>query len=67
MIDLTRIGTADAARAALIVLEGMGRAVDKFARALRAALNLGMVKHPEVAQCLRGTLYGVCRFRRPEE
>jgi hypothetical protein len=27
-----------------------------------------MVKHPEVAQCLRGTLYDcVCRFRRPEE
>jgi hypothetical protein len=27
-----------------------------------------MVKHPEVAQCLRGTLYDcVCRFRRTEE
>jgi len=73
VIDLTRVSweLVDAARGAdLIVLEGMGRAVETNLRARFTcdALNLGMVKHPEVAQCLRGTLYDcVCRFRRPEE
>ena len=73
VIDLSRVSweLVDAARGAdLIVLEGMGRAVETNLRARFTcdALNLGMVKHPEVAQCLRGTLYDcVCRFRRPEE
>ena len=73
VIDLTHVSSelVDAARGAdLIVLEGMGRAVETNLRARFTcdALNLGMVKHPEVAQCLRGTLYDcVCRFRRPEE
>lgn len=72
VIDLTRVSSElrDAARGAdLVVLEGMGRAVETnlFARFACDALNLGMVKHPEVAQCLRGELYDcVCRFRRPE-
>ena len=72
VIDLTHVSSElrDAARGAdLVVLEGMGRAVETnlFARFACDALNLGMVKHPEVAQCLRGELYDcVCRFRRPE-
>ena len=73
VIDLSRVSAAlvDAARGAdLVVLEGMGRGIETnlFARFACDALNLGMVKHPEVAQCLRGTLYDcVCRFARPEE
>jgi type II pantothenate kinase len=73
VIDLSRVSAelVDAARGAdLVVLEGMGRGIETnlFARFACDALNLGMVKHPEVAQCLRGTLYDcVCRFRRPEE
>jgi type II pantothenate kinase len=32
------------------------------------ALNLGMIKHKEVAECLRGDLYDcVCRFREGED
>jgi type II pantothenate kinase len=73
VIDLSRVSAelVDAARGAdLVVLEGMGRGIETnlFARFACDALNLGMVKHPEVAQCLRGTLYDcVCRFARPEE
>ena len=73
VIDLSRVSAelVDAARGAdLVVLEGMGRGIETnlFARVACDALNLGMVKHPEVAQCLRGTLYDcVCRFARPEE
>ena len=39
-----------------------------FARFACDALNLGMVKHPEVALCLGGELYDcVCRFRKAGE
>ena len=54
-----------AAGADLIVLEGMGRAIETNlnARFTVDVLKLGMVKHPEVATCLGGTLYDcVCKF-----
>jgi len=50
----------------LIVLEGMGRSIETNLRARFAcdALNMGMVKHPEVALELEGKMYDcVCRFR----
>jgi len=49
----------------LVILEGMGRAIETNlnARFTCHALRLGMIKHPEVAQCLKGRLYDVvCRF-----
>ena len=52
----------------LLVLEGMGRAIETnlLARFTCDALNLGMVKHPEVAQELQGRMYDcVCRFFTP--
>ena len=68
VIDLSRTSTAlaEAAKGAdLVVLEGMGRAIETNLRAkfVCDALKLGMVKHPEVATCLGGELYDcVCRF-----
>ena len=68
VIDLSRTSTAlaEAAKGAdLVVLEGMGRAIETNLRAKLVcdALKLGMVKHPEVATCLGGELYDcVCRF-----
>ena len=68
VIDLTKISPAAATAAAgadLIVLEGMGRAIETNlnARFTVDVLKLGMVKHPEVATCLGGTLYDcVCKF-----
>ena len=59
---------AEAAKGAdLVVLEGMGRAIETNLRAKLVcdALKLGMVKHPEVATCLGGEPYDcVCRFGR---
>ncbi|KAK3247606.1 hypothetical protein CYMTET_42897 [Cymbomonas tetramitiformis] len=49
----------------LVVLEGMGRAIETnlHAQFTCDSLKLGMVKHPEVAQCLGGGLYDVvCKF-----
>ena len=72
VIDLTKLSKklcAEAKGADLIVMEGMGRAVETnlYAKFTCDALNLGMVKHPEVATCLKGTLYDcVCRFRGAE-
>lgn len=49
----------------LVVLEGMGRAIETNLRAAFTAdsLKLGMIKHPEVAQLLGGRLYDcVCKY-----
>lgn len=70
VIDLTRVSQelADAAvDAELLVLEGMGRSIETnlYARTCRGCdvLKLGMVKHPEVADMLGGTLLDcVCKF-----
>jgi len=51
----------------LLVLEGMGRAIETnlYARFTVDCLKLGMIKHPEVAACLGGRLYDcVCKFDR---
>jgi type II pantothenate kinase len=56
-----------AAGADLVVLEGMGRSIETNLRARFScdSLNIGMIKHPEVAQALGGRLYDcVCQFRR---
>ena len=48
-----------------MILEGMGRAIETnlYAKFTCHALRMGMIKHPEVAQCLKGRLYDVvCRF-----
>lgn len=69
VIDLTKLSTELCELSLcvdLVVLEGMGRAVETnlHAKFTCDALNLGMVKHPEVATCLNGSLYDcVCRFR----
>lgn len=52
----------------LIVLQGMGRAIESnlncdFDRC-KAVLKMGVVKHPEVALCLGGTLgLPICKFQ----
>jgi type II pantothenate kinase len=51
----------------LLVLEGMGRAIETnlYAKFTVDCLKLGMIKHPEVAACLGGRLYDcVCKFDR---
>lgn len=56
---------AAVADADLVVLEGMGRAIETNLTAAFTvdALKLGMIKHPEVAACLGGRMYDcVCRF-----
>ncbi|WIA22822.1 hypothetical protein OEZ86_009772 [Tetradesmus obliquus] len=68
VIDLREVSAelaAEAADADLLVLEGMGRAIETNLRAKFTvdSLKLGMVKHPEVAACLGGRLYDVvCKF-----
>ena len=68
VIDLARLSpgmVAEAEGADLVVLEGMGRAIETNLRARFTcdSLKLGMVKHPEVATCLGGELYDcVCKF-----
>ena len=55
----------EAETADLVVLEGMGRAIETnlHTRFVCDSLNLGMIKHPEVAQCLKGRLFDVvCKF-----
>jgi hypothetical protein len=51
----------------LLVLEGMGRAIETNLREAFSvdSLKLGMIKHPEVAACLGGRLYDcVCKYDR---
>ncbi|KAF6265469.1 hypothetical protein COO60DRAFT_1697762 [Scenedesmus sp. NREL 46B-D3] len=68
VIDLREVSAELAAAAAdadLLVLEGMGRAIETnlTAKFTVDSLKLGMVKHPEVAACLGGRLYDVvCKF-----
>lgn len=52
----------------LVILEGMGRAIETnlYARFKCDSLNIGMVKHPEVAEFLGGRLYDcVVRYTSP--
>jgi len=71
VIDLARLAPAFVARAAgcdLVVLQGMGRGIETnlYAEFTCAALNLGLVKHPEVAQKLGGEIFDcVVHFRTP--
>ena len=74
VIDLGAIDAAlaeDARDADLIVLQGMGRAIETnlHARFVTCdALRIGMIKHAEVAACLGGSLFDcVCRFARGED
>ncbi len=68
IIDLSEI-SRDLAREAqdadLVVLQGMGRAIESNLNAhfASAVLKMGVVKHPEVALCLRGNLGDpICKF-----
>ncbi|EFN58807.1 hypothetical protein CHLNCDRAFT_19893 [Chlorella variabilis] len=69
VIDLSKISPelAEAAAGAdLVVLEGMGRSIETnlHARFSCDAVNLGMIKHPEVAAALGGRLFDcVCQLR----
>ncbi|KAL4443034.1 hypothetical protein ABPG77_008525 [Micractinium sp. CCAP 211/92] len=73
VIDLSKVSPelAEAAAGAdLVVLEGMGRSIETNLHVKLSCdtLNLGMIKHPEVAAALGGRLYDcVCSFRRAPE
>ena len=58
-MQVSREVIAEAHGADLVVLEGMGRAIETnlFAKFTCESLKLGMIKHPEVATCLGGRLY----------
>ncbi|KAG2500599.1 hypothetical protein HYH03_001367 [Edaphochlamys debaryana] len=68
VIDLTQLSqeAVDACSACdLIVLEGMGRAIETNLNAVFTcdSLKLGMIKHPEVAASLGGRMYdGVVKY-----
>ncbi|XP_078165636.1 damage-control phosphatase At2g17340-like [Carex rostrata] len=67
VIDLTSVSPELAYMASdadLVVLEGMGRAIETnlYARFKCDSIKIGMVKHPEVAQFLGGRLYD-CVFK----
>ncbi|PRW56218.1 hypothetical protein C2E21_5015 [Chlorella sorokiniana] len=68
VIDLSKISgelAAAAEGADLVVLEGMGRSIETnlHARLSCDQLNVGMIKHPEVAAALGGRLYDcVCHL-----
>jgi uncharacterized protein with ATP-grasp and redox domains len=70
VIDLRRVSSELAAAcmdADLVVLEGMGRSIETNLNVRMAVdwMNLGMVKHPEVAAAMGGRMYDVvCQFRR---
>eukprot|EP01023_Acetabularia_acetabulum_P061880 TRINITY_DN7530_c0_g1_i1.p1 TRINITY_DN7530_c0_g1~~TRINITY_DN7530_c0_g1_i1.p1 ORF type:complete len:370 (+),score=55.81 TRINITY_DN7530_c0_g1_i1:38-1147(+) len=70
VIDLRYVSPQLAAQAQdtdLVVLEGMGRSIETNLNAEFKcdSLCLGMIKHPEVAACLQGELYGcVCKFKK---
>jgi len=58
-------GVDGAAGGILLLLEGMGRGIETNLRASFscAALRIGVIKHPEVARCLKGRMYDpVVRF-----
>lgn len=68
VIDLSRVSPAIAAEAEtadLVILEGMGRGIETNLNAKFKCdvMNLGLIKHPEVAEMLGGRMYDcVCRF-----
>ncbi|KAF8066326.1 damage-control phosphatase [Scenedesmus sp. PABB004] len=68
VVDLREVSAelaAEAADADLLILEGMGRAIETNLCATFTvdSIKLGMIKHPEVAACLGGRLYDcVCKF-----
>ncbi|KAI9092553.1 hypothetical protein K1719_027681 [Acacia pycnantha] len=67
VIDLTRVSQEIACLANdtdLVILEGMGRGIETnlHAEFTCDSLNIGMVKHPEVAEFLGGRLYD-CVFK----
>ena len=68
IIDLAELSekiVEEAEDADLIVLQGMGRAIESNlnARFSSSVLKMGVVKHPEVALCLGGKLgQPICKF-----
>ncbi|KAG2443788.1 hypothetical protein HXX76_002131 [Chlamydomonas incerta] len=68
VIDLSRLSEEAVAATAdcdLVVLEGMGRAIETNlnCRLTCDSMKLGMIKHPEVAALLGGRMYDcVCRY-----
>ncbi|KAL3137393.1 hypothetical protein ABBQ32_006916 [Trebouxia sp. C0010 RCD-2024] len=70
IIDLTKLSPECVAAAEgvdLVVMEGMGRAIETnlYASFSCDSLKLAMVKHPEVAQVLKCRMYDcVCKFDR---
>nr|CAB3470438.1 unnamed protein product [Digitaria exilis] len=67
VIDLSSVSPELAFMASdadLVVLEGMGRAIETnlYAQMKCDSIKIGMVKHPEVAQFLGGRLYD-CVFK----
>ena len=72
VIDLSRLAPdfVDAAAGCdLVVLQGMGRGIETNLQARFScdALNMGLVKHPEVADKLGGELFDcVVHFREPD-
>lgn len=56
---------AECADVDLVVLEGMGRGIETnlYAQLTCDSLKIGMIKHSEVAACLKGRMYdGVVKF-----
>jgi len=72
IIDLSMVssGVVDEAEGAdLIILQGMGRAIESNlnAKFSSAVLKMGVMKHPEVALCLGGKLgEPICKLELPE-
>eukprot|EP00898_Chlorokybus_atmophyticus_P006608 jgi/Chlat1/6949/Chrsp52S06615 len=70
VLDFRRISSElveAAGEADLIIVEGMGRSIETnlYAKFTCDSLKLGMVKHQEVADALRGRMYDcVCKFDR---
>uniref|UniRef100_A0A7S1T206 Damage-control phosphatase ARMT1-like metal-binding domain-containing protein n=1 Tax=Tetraselmis chuii TaxID=63592 RepID=A0A7S1T206_9CHLO len=68
VIDLCALSAtfcAECTDADLVLLEGMGRSIETNLRAKFTCdvANLGMIKHPEVAALLGGSIYDcICRF-----
>ncbi len=65
LCDVVRQASSTDTPVDLVVLEGMGRGIETNLRARLSCdcLKLAMIKHPEVAQHLKGRLYdGVIKF-----
>lgn len=68
VIDLTQVSEElcrEADEVDLVILEGMGRAIETnlWARFTCRSLKLGMIKHPELATLMKGRLYDcVCAY-----